>query len=253
MSLHMKRLEGKVAVITGGNSGIGLSSARLFALEGARVVVTARRKDTLAEAVRLIGFNAIGIQGDVASLGHHAEVTQEVSKRYGKLDIYMANAGVISLTPSSHVTPEEYDMQFSINTRGVFFGVQSIAPILRDGASVILTSSLAASKALDDHSVYAGSKAAVSAFARNWALEFKSRHIRVNVLSPGPVDTPIIGKLGITDGNRPEFLRHMASMIPAGRLGNSDEIARAALYLASAESSFVNGMELHVDGGMSLI
>jgi NAD(P)-dependent dehydrogenase (short-subunit alcohol dehydrogenase family) len=252
-SQHMQRLKGKVAVITGGNSGIGLASACLFARQGAQVIITARRQEILDEAVRQIGHGAIGIRGDVASLEHHADVAEQVRERFGALDIYMANAGVVISTPTSQVTPEEFDAQFNINTRGVFFGVQAITPVLRDGASIILTSSLAATKVFDGHAVYAGSKAAISAFARNWALELRARRIRVNVLSPGPVDTAIIGKLGVSEEQRPGFMQMLADMIPAGRVGEADELAQAALYLASSDSSFVNGIELHVDGGMSLV
>lgn len=248
----MKRLEGKVAVITGGNSGIGLASACLFAREGAQVIITGRRRAVLDQALEHIGHGAIAIEGDVASLDHHAQVAAEVEQRFGALDIYMANAGVITLQPSAQVSPHDYDTQFNINTRGVFFGVQAITPLLRDGASVILTSSLAATKVLENHAVYAGSKAAIAAFARSWALELRARRIRVNVLSPGPVDTAIIGKLGVSAEQRPDFLKMLGDMIPAGRLGEADELARAALYLASADSAFVNGIELMVDGGMSL-
>lgn len=248
----MKRLEGKAAVITGGNSGIGLACACLFAREGAQVIITGRRKAILDQAIETIGHGAIAIEGDVASLEHHDNVAAQVKARFGGLDIYMANAGVITLQPSAQVSPDDYDAQFNINTRGVFFGVQSITPLLHDGASVILTSSLAATKVLQNHAVYAGSKAAIAAFARSWALELRARRIRVNVLSPGPVDTAIIGKLGISDEQRPDFLKMLGDMIPAGRLGEADELARAALYLASADSAFVNGIELLVDGGMSL-
>jgi NAD(P)-dependent dehydrogenase (short-subunit alcohol dehydrogenase family) len=252
-SQQMQRLQGKVAVITGGNSGIGLASACLFAKEGAQVIVTARRQAVLDDAVRQIGHGAIGIKGDVASLEHHAEVAAQVRERFGALDIYMANAGVVTSTPSQQVTPEQFDAQFNINTRGVFFGVQSIVPLLRDGGSIILTSSLAATKVFEGHAVYAGSKAAIAAFARNWALELRARRIRVNVLSPGPVDTAIIGKLGVSEEQRPGFMQMLADMIPAGRVGEADELAQAALYLASSDSSYVNGIELHVDGGMSLV
>jgi len=248
----MKRLEGKTAVITGGNSGIGLACACLFAREGAQVIITGRRKAILDQAIETIGHGAIAIEGDVASLEHHDNVAAQVKARFGGLDIYMANAGVITLQPSAQVSPDDYDAQFNINTRGVFFGVQSITPVLHDGASVILTSSLAATKVLQNHAVYAGSKAAIAAFARSWALELRARRIRINVLSPGPVDTAIIGKLGISDEQRPDFLKMLGDMIPAGRLGEADELARAALYLASADSAFVNGIELLVDGGMSL-
>lgn len=248
----MKRLQEKVALITGGNSGIGLATAQRFAAEDAQVIVTARRQEPLDEAVRRIGHGALGIRGDVADLAHHAAVADEIRARFGALDIYVANAGVNTITPSAQVTPEEFDAQFSVNTRGVFFGVQHVAPLIRDGGSIVLTSSLAATRALDGHAVYAGSKAALRAFARHWALEFKARRIRVNVLSPGPVDTSILDKMGIPDAQRPGFVEAMAAMIPAGRFGEADELAAAALYLASDESRFVNGVELLVDGGMSL-
>lgn len=248
----MKRLEQKVALITGGNSGIGLATARLFARHGAKVIVTARRKEALDEAIRLIGHDALGIQGDVADVAHHAAVADEVRRRYGGLDVYMANAGVLTVAHSAQVTPGEFDAQFGVNTRGVFFGVQAVSSILREGASIILTSSLASSKVLEGHAVYAGSKAAIEAFARSWALEFRQRRVRVNVLSPGPVDTSIIEKLGVSEAERPAFLRSMTERIPAGRLGEADELAHAALYLASDESRYVNGAELLVDGGMSL-
>lgn len=248
----MKRLDQKVALITGGNSGIGLATARLFARHGAKVIVTARRKEALDEAVRLIGHDALGIQGDVADIAHHAAVADEVRRRYGGLDVYMANAGVLTVAHSAQVTPDEFDAQFGVNTRGVFFGVQAVSSILREGASIILTSSLASSKVLEGHAVYAGSKAAIEAFARSWTLEFRQRRVRVNVLSPGPVDTTIIEKLGVSEAERPAFLRSMTERIPAGRLGEADELAHAALYLASDESRYVNGAELLVDGGMSL-
>lgn len=246
----MKRLSNKVALITGGNSGIGLATARLFAIHGAQVIVTARRQDVLDDAVRQIGHGAVGLSGDVADIEHHSFVAEEVRRRYGALDVYMANAGVLSITPSSQVSPAEFDAQFGINARGVFFGVQAIAPVLRDGASIILTSSLASAKVLDGHAVYAGSKAAIEAFARSWTQEFRHRRLRVNVLSPGPVDTSIVEKLGVPEAERPAFLRSMAERIPAGRLGEADELAHAALYLASDESRFVNGATLRVDGGM---
>lgn len=246
----MKSLEGKVAVITGGNSGIGMATAQLFAQEGARIVITGRRQEALNAALEDIGSGAIGICGDVADLAHHHKVAEEVERRFGRVDIYMANAGYINIKTSDLVTVEDYDRHFSINTRGVFFGVQAIAPLLSGGGNIILTSSMAVTKVLDGHAVYAGSKAAIAAFARNWALEFKARKIRVNVLSPGPVETAILSKLGVGEAERPGFLQLMAGMIPAGRLGEAEELARAALFLASG--SFVNGIELVVDGGMAL-
>ncbi|NVP58310.1 SDR family NAD(P)-dependent oxidoreductase [Mycoplana rhizolycopersici] len=248
----MQHLKGKIAVITGGNSGIGKATACLFAKEGAQVIITGRRQDIVDQAATEIGHGAIGVVGDVAELNHHKELADMVKTKFGCLDIYMANAGVINLTASGNVTSEDYDRHFATNTRGVFFGVQALAPLIRDGGNIIVTSSLAATKVLPDHTVYAGSKAAVAAFARNWAIEFKPRKIRVNILSPGPVETAILGKLGVSEADRPEFENYMASLIPAGRMGQPDELARAALFLASDAGSFVNGIELHVDGGMTL-
>jgi NAD(P)-dependent dehydrogenase (short-subunit alcohol dehydrogenase family) len=243
-------LTGKVAVITGGTSGIGKATAELFAEEGAQVIVTGRKQADVA--ANTMGNGVLGVSGDVADLEHHVAVAQFVKTRFGALDIYMANAGVINLSSSDRVSVEDYDRHFAVNTRGVFFGVQAIMPFMREGGSIIVTSSLAATKPLDAHAVYAGSKAAVAAFARNWALELEDRKIRVNVLSPGPVNTPILGKLGVALSERPKFVELMAAMIPAGRLGEVHELARAALFLASDASSFVNGAEIHVDGGMSL-
>ncbi|ABR64523.1 glucose 1-dehydrogenase [Sinorhizobium medicae] len=248
----MQHLKDKVAVITGGNSGIGKATARLFAQEGAQVLITGRRQNVVDQVVDEIGNGVIGIVGDVADLEHHQKLAEIVKSRFGSLDIYMANAGIINLTASGTVTPEDYDRHFATNTRGVFFGVQAMEPLIRDGGNIIVTSSLAATKVLPDHAVYAGSKAAIAAFAKNWAIEFKPRKIRVNILSPGPVDTAILGKLGVSDADRPALESHLATIIPAGRLGQPEELARAALFLASEAGSFVNGVELHVDGGMTL-
>ena len=248
----MQHLKDKVAIITGGNSGIGKATAQLFAEEGAQIIITGRRQDVVDRAVQDIGHSAVGFVGDVADLEDHRKLADIVKRSFGGIDIYVANAGVINLTASADVTPEDYDRHFAINTRGVFFGVQTISPLIHDGGSIIVTSSLAATKILRNHTVYAGSKAAVAAFARNWAIEFKSRRIRVNILSPGPVETEILGKLGVSEAERPAFEDYMASLIPAGRLGRAEELARAALFLASDAGSFVNWIELHVDGGMTL-
>ncbi|MEH2513753.1 NAD(P)-dependent dehydrogenase (short-subunit alcohol dehydrogenase family) [Nitrobacteraceae bacterium AZCC 1564] len=245
-------LNGKTALVTGGASGIGLAAAKLFADNGAQVIVTGRRQDALDAAVAEIGHEAIAIRGDISDLAHHDQVVREVRERFGALDIYLANAGVIVITPSNQVGVEEFDAQFAINARGVFFGVQKIAPLLRNGGSIILTSSIASNKVLEGHAVYAGSKAAIEAFARSWALEFKERGIRVNVLSPGPVDTPIIAKMGITEEARPSFDEGLVKAIPLGRLGRPQELAQAALFLASDASSFVTGATIRVDGGISL-
>lgn len=249
----MNSLQGKVAVITGGNSGIGLAAAKLFAHEGAKVAITGRRQQVVDDAVREIGPAAIGIRGDVGDPEHHRHVAEVVRDRFGHADIYMANAGVNTITPSQDVSEQEYDAQFAINARGTFFGVQKVAPILRDGGSIILVGSLASDKVLDGHAVYAGTKAAIGAFARSWALEFKDRGIRVNMLSPGPTETAILEKLGVAPEDRASFIDMMSGAIPLGRLGQPEELARAALFLASDASSFITGINLRVDGGMALL
>jgi NAD(P)-dependent dehydrogenase (short-subunit alcohol dehydrogenase family) len=249
----MTSLSGKVAVITGGSSGIGLASAKLFVEQGAQVVISGRRQQALDYAVQAIGSRASAIQGDVADPEHHRAVAKFVREHFGSADIYMANAGVNTIAPSSWVSEDEFEAQFSINARGTFFGVQAIDPVLRDGGSIILVGSLASDKVLEGHAVYAGTKAAIGAFARSWALEFKDRGIRVNVLSPGPTETEILEKLGVPAGERTAFAATMAAAIPLGRLGQPAELARAALFLSSDASSFVTGINLRVDGGMALI
>ena len=247
----MRLLDDKVAIITGGNSGIGKATAKLFAKEGAQVVITGRRQEVLDLAVKEIGHGAVGVCGDVAANDFHQRLADSVGKWFGGVDVYFANAGIIKLEASAAVSEIGYDEHFAVNTRGVFFGVQAISPLIRDGGNIIVTSSLAATKILPQHTLYAGSKAAMAAFARNWAIEFKKRRIRVNILSPGPVETEILGKLGIPEADRPGFEAHMADLIPAGRMGRPEELAEAALFLA-AKGTFVNGVELIVDGGMSL-
>jgi NAD(P)-dependent dehydrogenase (short-subunit alcohol dehydrogenase family) len=251
--LTMGMLTGKTAMITGASSGIGLAIAHSFAAEGAQVVISGRSRHALDAAIARIGFGALAFEGDAADPAHHAGMAEELSARFGGLDIYVANAGMNTIRNSAEVSETEYDVQFALNTRGVFFGVQKIAPILRDGGAIVLTGSLASDKVLDGHAVYAGSKAAIGAFARSWALEFRARGIRVNVLSPGPTDTAILDKLGIPPGDRGAFVAAMAEAIPLGRLGQPDELAQAALFLASDASSFVTGINLRVDGGMALL
>ncbi|MBB5418214.1 glucose 1-dehydrogenase [Paraburkholderia sp. CNPSo 3155] len=249
----MNRLANKVAVVTGANSGIGLATARLLVEEGANVIVVGRRADAVNATVSELGDRAIGLTGDLANPQTHDEVASLVSRRFGGLDIYFANAGINTIAPSSEVSHESYDLHFTTNTRAIFFGVQKIAPLMREHGAILLTSSIASSKVFEGHAVYAGSKAAIEAFARSWALEFQARGIRVNVISPGPVDTPILGKLGIGSAERPAFEAAVAGRIPLGRLGRPEELARAALFLVSDESSFISGINLNVDGGMSLI
>lgn len=248
----MNKLADKVAVVTGGNSGIGFAIAERFIAEGATVVIVGRRADAVDTAVAMLGPKSIGLTGDVADLATHDRVAALVAERFAGVDIYVANAGMNQINPSERVGIAEYDAQFDTNTKGVFFGVQKISPLLRDGGAILLVSSIASGKVLDGHAVYAGSKAAMEAFARSWALEFKGRRIRVNVVSPGPTDTPILAKLGVATAERPAFEATMSDAIPLGRLGHAQEIASAAFLLASDEGSFITGVNLRVDGGISL-
>ncbi|RQT36349.1 SDR family NAD(P)-dependent oxidoreductase [Burkholderia cepacia] len=248
----MNRLANKVAVVTGANSGIGLATARLLIEEGANVIMVGRRPDAIDAAVAELGDRAIGLTGDLANPKTHDEVAALVSRRFGGIDIYFANAGVNTIEASNEVSEDSYDRHFATNTKAIFFGVQKITPLMRERGAILLTSSIASSKVFEGHAVYAGTKAAIEAFARSWALELQTRGIRVNVLSPGPVDTPILTKLGIAYDERPAFEAAVAGRIPLGRLGLPEELARAALFLVSDEGSFVNGVNLRVDGGMSL-
>jgi NAD(P)-dependent dehydrogenase (short-subunit alcohol dehydrogenase family) len=249
----MKKLVGKTAIITGGNSGIGLETAKLFVAEGARVIITGRRREVVDAAVAEIGPGAFGVTGDVANMDDLDQLTSEAEKRFGRLDIYFANAGINQLTPFGNVSEELFDRQFGINVKAVFFGVQKALPILNDGASVILTGSIASTRALAAHNVYAGTKAALRAFARNWALDLKDRGIRVNMLSPGPVKTPIVTKMGLSEAQSALLDEAVAKQIPMGRWGQPEELAKAALFLASDDSSFVTGIDLCVDGGMGQV
>lgn len=249
----MSQLTGKTALITGGSSGIGLAIAKLFASEGAQIFISGRNPRALSAAVREIGHGAIGFEGDVADVSHHRRMADEIAAQFGALDIYVANAGINTIRLSSEVPEAEYDDQFAVNARGTFFGVQKMVPIMRDGGAVVVVGSAASDKLLEGHAVYAGTKAAIGAFARHWAVEFKERRIRVNTLSPGPTDTAILAKLGIEPEMRSAFEARMAAAIPLGRMGSADELARAALFLAADASSFVTGINLRVDGGMALL
>lgn len=247
----MGKLSNKVVLVTGGNSGIGLATAQRFAREGAEVVITGRRRQVVEEAVGLIGENAVGICADASRLVDLDDVYQQIGERFGRLDVLVANAGVIRPAPGDQVDEEQFDEQFDINVKGVFYTIQKALPLLRDGGSIVLVSSIAHLRALEAHVVYAATKAAVRSFARSWAAELKGRNIRVNCLSPGPVRTPIIGKMGISEAQYGEFEKQLAGLIPLGRLGRPEELANAALFLASDDSSFITGVDLCVDGGLS--
>ena len=249
----MAKLDGKVAVITGGSSGIGLATAQRFAAEGAHVFITGRRKEELDQAVKLVGKNVTAVQGDVAKLGDLDRLYAAVKREKGYVDIVFANAGGGEFVPLGSITEEHFDKTFDMNVKGLLFTVQKALPLLRNGGSIILNASIAGSKGLEAMSVYCASKAAVRSFARTWTVDLKARKIRVNALSPGPIDTPAMNGLGKTEAEVNQFKSSMAGAVPLGRIGLSDEIAKAALFLASDDSSFVTGIELFVDGGMAQI
>ena len=250
----MNRLEGKVAVITGGNSGIGLATARRFAEEGAHVFITGRRQNELDAAVRQIGKQATGVQGDVSNLADLDRLYATVKREKGRIDVVFANAGAgDALAPLGAISEELFDTTFSRNVKGLLFTVQKALPLLLDGGSIILNASIAASKGMPGMSVYSATKAAVRSFARGWTVDLKARKIRVNAISPGPIDTPGVKSLGLTEAQLEQFKTDVVGAVPLARMGRADEIASAALFLASDDSSYVTGIELFVDGGMAQI
>jgi NAD(P)-dependent dehydrogenase (short-subunit alcohol dehydrogenase family) len=249
----MKRLDGKIALITGGNSGIGLATAKRFVAEGAHVFVTGRRKAELEAAVREIGENAEGIAGDVSNLGDLDRLFARVKEQKGRLDILFANAGIAKYATLGQITEELYDAIFDINVKGLLFTVQKALPLMPDGSSVILNASIVASKGLSSNSVYSATKAAIRSFARTWTTDLKSRHIRVNAISPGTIDTPGLNDL-LASGEAGEQRKKMISTaIPLGRLGKPDEIAAAVVFLASDDASYITGTELFIDGGFAQV
>ncbi|HEY9755738.1 MAG TPA: glucose 1-dehydrogenase [Oculatellaceae cyanobacterium] len=242
----MAKLEGKTAVITGGTTGIGLATAKLFVQEGAYVFITGRRQKELDEAVAEIGKNITGVRGDVSKLEDLDGLYETVRKR-GPLDIVFANAGVAEAAPLTEITPEHFDKVFNINVRGLLFTVNKALPLMNDGGSIILTGSVAGVKGTPGFSVYGASKAAIRNLVRNWTNELSGRKIRSNVISPGPIDTPILS--GIPGQMRDQIV----AAIPMGRPGTSEEVAQTALFLASDDSSFISGSEIFVDGGRAQV
>ncbi len=249
----MGKLEGKIALITGGTSGIGLATAKQFVKEGAFVFITGRREGELAAAVKDIERNVTGIQGDVSNLDDLDRLFAQIKREKTKLDIVFANAGVAKYSALGNITEELYDSIFNINVKGLLFTVQKALPLLPDGASIILNSSIVGSKGLSSNSVYSATKAAVRSFARTWTTDLKDRKIRVNAVSPGSIDTPGLGELLASSEVGEQRKKMISNSIPLGRFGTSEEIARAVVFLASNDSSYVTGTELFVDGGFAQV
>jgi NAD(P)-dependent dehydrogenase (short-subunit alcohol dehydrogenase family) len=250
----MGNLEGKVAVITGGNSGIGLATAQRFVSDGAYVFITGRRQSELDSAVKQIGKdNTTGVQGDVSNLADLDRLYITVKEQKDHIDILFANAGVGELAPLGEITEAHFDKTFRINVKGLLFTVQKALPLIQDGGSIILNASIASSKGIEASSVYSATKAAIRSLARTWTVELKHRKIRVNAISPGPIDTPGFNGLAQTQEQLDQFKTSFVSAVPMGRMGSPDEVAKAASFLASDDSSYVTGIELFIDGGVAQI
>jgi NAD(P)-dependent dehydrogenase (short-subunit alcohol dehydrogenase family) len=248
----MGKLSGKVALITGGGTGIGRATAKRFADEGAKVFITGRRQAELDKAVKEIGGDVIAVRNDVADLADLDQLFAEVKAKAGKLDVLFTNAGTGALAPLGSISEEQYEREFATNVKGTLFTVQKALPLLVDGASIILGASSGTATGAPAFSVYCAAKAAIRNFARSWILDLKDRRIRVNVLSPGPTDTPMLR--GIVPSDQvPGMIEYISSQIPLGRIADPDEVGKAAVFLASDDSSFINGIELFVDGGLAQI
>ncbi len=253
MSNSTKKLMGKIAVITGGNSGIGLATAKRFVDEGAHVVITGRREKELAEAVAFIGKNVTTVEGDVSKLEDLDRLYAVVKEKHGHIDILFANAGGGLVAPLATASEAHFDQVFDVNVKGLFFTVQKALPFLKDGGSIILTSSNANVLGVPGLTAYAASKAAVRSFARGWTMELKDRKIRVNSMSPGPIETAALEKAGLTAEQAAQAVAGFAAQVPLGRRGKPEEIASVVVFLASDESSYVTGVDLAADGGMAQV
>ena len=247
------KLEGKIAVITGGNSGIGLATAKRLVSYGAYVFITGRRQNELDTAISEIGKNVMGIQGDVSNLADLDRLYNTVKDEKGHLDILFANAGIAQFASLGEISEEHFDKIFGINVKGLLFTVQKALPIFQDGGSIILNASIGSSKGFEETSVYSATKAAVRSFARTWTADLKHRKIRVNAISPGPIDTPIFSNLLQNEEQSEQFKKNIVNTVPMGRMGSPDEIAKVVSFLASNDSSYITGIELFVDGGLAQI
>lgn len=244
------KLENKVTVITGGNSGIGLATAKLFHREGAKVVITGRRQEVVEAAAKEIGSHAVGITTDTSNMTDIDNLYKEIENLHGKIDVLFLNAGVATFSPVEHVTEEMFDNQFNINVKGLYFNVQKALPLMKSGGSIILTTSAADQTGTPNTSVYAASKAAVRSLARTLSGELLDRGIRVNSIAPGPIDTPIFDKLGMPEEMLGQAKEQFTGMVPMKRFGTPDELATGVLFLASDDSTFIAGIDLAVDGGL---
>ena len=249
----MGKLDGKIALVTGGTSGIGLATAKLFASEGAHVYVTGRRQEKVDEAVKEIGKSCTGVQGDVASMADLDRLFKQIGEEQGRLDVVFANAGAAEFAPFGHVDEAHFDRMFDGNVKGLLFTVQKALSLIPDGGSVILMSSVVGSKGLPANTVYAATKAAIRSFARTWTTDLKERKIRVNAVSPGPIDTEGLRDLLGDSPDGQQRKENFGQSVPLGRVGHADEVAKAVLFLASDDSSYVTGAELFVDGGMGQV
>ncbi len=249
----MKRLEGKVAVVTGGNSGIGLATAKRFQEEGAKVAILGRSKKTLDEAVKAIGNGVVAVQGDVANFKDVDRLYAEVSQKLGKIDVLFVNAGVAKFAPFADTSESIFDEQFDTNIKGAYFTIQKALPLLNDGASIILNTSVVDQKGTAGTSAYAATKAALRSLARTTAAELVGRGIRVNTVAPGPIVTPIFGRTGLPKEAIDEFAKGVITQVPMKRFGQPEEVAGAVAFLASQDASYITGVEINVDGGLGQI
>jgi len=249
----MPKLTGKVAVVTGGNCGIGLATAKRFREEGARVVISGRDQKTLDEAVKTIGGDVVAVRADVSKLSDLDKLYKTVADKFGKIDVLFANAGIAKFAPVADSGESLFDEQFDVNVKGVYFTIQKALPLLNDGASIIINSSVVNETGIANGSVYAATKAAVRSFARTLTAELVERGIRVNVVSPGPIVTPIFGRTGLSKDQFDEFAKGVVAKVPMKRFGQPEEVASTVLFLATPESSYITGVDINVDGGMGQV